>query len=496
MKKAPDTYIIIFFVVLFAGLLTHLVPVGKFQTQEVTYTENEVSKTHEVLIPESFEVITDEHGSPVRDGIGLFDADDNRGILNYLFEGLVSGSKWGTAVGVVAFILIIGGSFGIILHTGSVEAMIHAIIGRYKNSGIILIPALFILFSAGGAIFGMGESAIAFAMVIVPLMVSLGYDSITAVMVTYMATQIGFATSWMNPFSVAIAQGIAGIPVMSGSGFRIIMWIGFTVLGAFYALRYGQKIRRNPQKSSVYESDNFFRDQVRSDSPTEYRFTLGHKLVIAVIVIGMAWVIIGVSRYGYYIPEIATQFFIMGLVSGVIGVLFKLNAMGINDIAASFRTGAKEILGAALVVGMAKGIIVVLGGDQPDQANVLNTILYHTGNMLQGVPNVISAWCMYLFQSIFNFFVVSGSGQAALTMPIMAPLADIVGVTRQVAVLAYQLGDGFTNLIVPTSGALIGTLAVARIDWLVWAKFQVRLQLILVSLGSALVIIAFLMGFS
>jgi uncharacterized ion transporter superfamily protein YfcC len=215
-----------------------------------------------------------------------------------------------------------------------------------------------------------------------------------------------------------------------------------------------------------------------------------------VILAGIIWVIVGVGKYGYYIPEIATQFFIMGLVSGIIGAAFKLNKMSWNDIPDSFRHGAKEILGAALVVGMAKGIIVVLGGDDPTTPNVLNTILNGAGNLLQSVPAVLSAWGMYAFQSIFNFFVVSGSGQAALTMPIMAPLADIVEVSRQTAVLAYQLGDGFTNLIVPTSGALIGTLAVARIDWLTWAKFQIKLQAILIALSTIVIIVAYYIGFN
>ena len=201
-------------------------------------------------------------------------------------------------------------------------------------------------------------------------------------------------------------------------------------------------------------------------------------------------------KHAYYIHEIATQFFIMGLVAGIIGVIFKLNNMKINDIAESFRDGAKDLLGAALVVGMAKGIVLVLGGDSPSEPTVLNTVLFHAGQSLKGFPTYLSAWFMYVFQSVFNFFVVSGSGQAALTMPLMSPLAEIVGVTKQVAVLAFQLGDGFTNLIVPTSGALIGTLAVARLDWAKWAKFQIKFQFILFALASAFVIGAVLIGFN
>lgn len=500
MKRAPDTYVIIFCVVILAAILTYLIPQGKFDSRTITYQDGEKTRTREVLDPDSFVIATDDAGQPIRDGVKLFDdSDRGRGLLNFFFEGLVSGSKWGTAVGVIAFILIIGGAFGVILQTGAIEALIETTIQKYSNSGVILIPALFVLFSAGGAIFGMGESAMAFAMIVVPLMISLGYDSITGVMITYIATQIGFATSWMNPFSVAIGQSLSGIPVMSGAWFRIPMWIFFTLLGIGFTLYYARSIKRDPEKSLTQKSDDFFRDKLAEEHvrhPSQTALSRGHILVLLTLLFGIAWIVVGVTSYGYYLPQMSTQFFIMGLVAGIIGAIFRLNGMTVNGIAESFRAGAANILSAALVVGMAKGILIVLGGDAPTEPNVLNTILHNAGNLLKDVPGVISAWSMYVFQAIFNFFVVSGTGQATLTMPIMAPLADIVGVQRQVAVLAFQLGDGFTNMIVPTSGALIGALGVARIDWLIWARFQIKFQILLFILGSATVILGYLIGFS
>ena len=225
-------------------------------------------------------------------------------------------------------------------------------------------------------------------------------------------------------------------------------------------------------------------------------FTFGHKLVILTIVLTMAWTIWGVIAEGYYIPEIASQFFVMGLVSGIIGVVFKLNDMKVNDIAKSFDKGAAELLGAALCVGMAQGIIIILGGTSATEGTVLNTILHSIGEGMKNFPPMLSAWLMYVFQTIFNFFVVSGSGQAALTMPIMAPLADIVGVSRQVSVLAFQLGDAFSNFIVPTSGCLLGALAAARLDWGKWAKFQIKFQAVLFVFASAAMVIAVMTGFN
>ena len=200
-------------------------------------------------------------------------------------------------------------------------------------------------------------------------------------------------------------------------------------------------------------------------------------------------------KEGYYIPEIATQFFIMGLVSGAIGVIFRLNGMRINDIASAFKQGASDLVGAAIVVGMAQGIMLVLGGSSPTEPTVLNSILNGISGAFAGLSGTLAAVVMYLFQSVFNFFVVSGSGQAALTMPIMAPLADLMGVTRQTSVLAFQLGDALTNLIIPTSGCLMGSLAIARMDWSQWIKFMWKYLGVLMIMAVGALIIASLIGF-
>jgi len=332
-------------------------------------------------------------------------------------------------------------------------------------------------------------------MILVPLVIALGYDAVVGVMITYVATQIGFATSWMNPFSVAIAQGIAQVPVLSGAPFRIFMWIFFTVLGAAYTMWYGQRVKKDETRSAVYDPDDPFRHEFQDVASLDITFGIGHKLVLVSIAAAMVWVVWGVVWHAYYIPELTTQFFVMGVAAGVIGVVFKLGDMRINDIALSFKQGARDILDAAIVVGMARGIVLVLGGDDPTVPTVLNTILYGAGQVIDQVPAVVSAWFMFVFQAVFNFFVVSGTGQAALTMPLMAPLADIAGVTRQVAVLAFQLGDGFTNIIVPTSGSLIGTLAVARIEWAKWARFILGFVLVLFIGASVFVVVAVLVGY-
>ena len=491
--QVPDTYVIIFFVVVLAALLTFLVPQGFYETQDVSYMMNGVEKTRTVIKDGSFQYLLDENGNPMTVGASLFTAFEGTGFFNYMYNGIVSSS----AIEIIAFLLTVGGAFGILLKTGAIEAGIMGMINKTNGKEKFLIPVLFVLFSLGGAVFGMGEEALPFLMILAPILVAMGYDSIVAVLITYCATQIGFGTSWMNPFSVGIAQGIAGLEVFSGADFRIPMWCIFTAASCAMVMLYASKIKKDPTKSLAYNTDNYFREhnEAAFAEGNIQKFGTGHILVLLTLVATMVWVIWGVMVHGYYMAEIATQFFIMGVVAGVIGVVFKLNDMKVNDIASSFKTGAADLIGAALVVAMAQGIMQVLGGSDPTAPTVLNTVLFGISEAFAGLSGAAAAVLMYLFQSVFNFFVVSGSGQAALTMPIMAPLADLLEVSRQVAVLAFQLGDAFTNLIVPTSGCLIGSLAIAKLEWSTWCKFVWKFLAVLVVMAIGTILLATAIGF-
>ncbi|AND73194.1 MULTISPECIES: putative basic amino acid antiporter YfcC [Enterococcus] len=456
---------------------------------------DEISLTDDVLYDQFGERIYDT-SKKLHKTARVWGTDDfgGFGFLNFVFEGLVSGDKYGSAVGIAALILVVGGAFGIIMRTGAIDAGIYAFISKTRGLERLALPLLFFAFSFGGATFGMAEEVIPFSMVMVPFVIALGYDSIVAVTVTYVASQVGNATSWMSPFSVAVAQGIAGIPVLSGATFRLIMWVVITALSAGYLMIYGEKIRKNPESSLTYKSDDYFRSHLKKTTDEKKAFMLGHKLILLEMLIVLVWIVWGVTQEGYYIPEIASQFFVMGLVAGIIAVIFKLDGMRINDIASSFQSGAADLAGTAIVVGMAKGILLVLGGSDASVPSALNTILNGIGTALAGVPAAIGAWAMYIFQSLFNLVVTSNSGQAALTMPIMAPLADLVGVSRQVAVLAYQLGAGFMDAFTPVSASLIGVLGVARIEWAKWARFQIKMQGFFFVLGTIFIMIAIAIG--
>lgn len=456
---------------------------------------DEISLTDDVLYDQFGERIYDT-SKKLHKTARVWGTDDfgGFGFLNFVFKGLVSGDKYGSAVGIAALILVVGGAFGIIMRTGAIDAGIYAFISKTRGLERLALPLLFFAFSFGGATFGMAEEVIPFSMVMVPFVIALGYDSIVAVTVTYVASQVGNATSWMSPFSVAVAQGIAGIPVLSGATFRLIMWVVITALSAGYLMIYGEKIRKNPESSLTYKSDDYFRSHLKKTTDEKKAFMLGHKLILLEMLIVLVWIVWGVTQEGYYIPEIASQFFVMGLVAGIIAVIFKLDGMRINDIASSFQSGAADLAGTAIVVGMAKGILLVLGGSDASVPSALNTILHGIGTALAGVPAAIGAWAMYIFQSLFNLVVTSNSGQAALTMPIMAPLADLVGVSRQVAVLAYQLGAGFMDAFTPVSASLIGVLGVARSEWAKWARFQIKMQGFFFVLGTIFIMIAIAIG--
>lgn len=428
---------------------------------------------------------------------GIWGTDDNYGFgfLNYIFEGLVTGDRYGSAIGIVALLLVVGGSFGIIMKTGAIDAGIYAFVNNAKGFEHLALPLIFFIFSFSGATFGASEQVIPFVMIIAPFCIALGYDAITAVTITFVASQIGNATSWMSPFSIAIAQGIAGLPALSGAGFRIMMWFIITILSCGFLLMYAKKIKANPEASPSYHSDAYFRNDQSQNQERQKPFLLGHKIILLEMLLGLIWIVYGVMSLGFSIPELASQFFVMGLVSGITALVFKLDNLTVNDIAYAFTEGVSDLAPTAVVVGMAKGILLVLGGSDAGTFSALNTILFSVGNVLSHVPAIFGAWFMYIFQSLFNLVVTSNSGQAALTMPIMAPLADIIGVSRQVAVLAFQLGSGFVDAFTPVSASLVGCLAAARVDWSDWAKFQIKMQVFLFVLGTAFIFLAIAIGY-
>ncbi|QLE78952.1 putative basic amino acid antiporter YfcC [Francisella sp. Scap27] len=495
--KMPDTLLILFCIAILVSITSYFVPVGKFDTQTIKYQSNEQTLSKEVLLANSFQFKVDSSNNPKTSPVKVFSANESeKGFTNFVYEGLTSGSRDGGAISIIAFLLIIGGSFGVLLKTKVIDQSILRVVSKFQNNKIFLLPALCFIFSLGGAVFGMGEETIPFIMLLVPIFVLIGFDAITCTLAIYLATQIGFATSWMNPFSVSIAQGIAQIPILSGSLFRIILWLIFTLSISIFTVFYALRIQKKPSLSPMYQHDNVYRDSSDYSLEQTQKICTYSWLILLSLFITIIWLVYGVVELGYYIPQIATLFTILGLVTGFLAVVGKVNGMTLSTAINAFKEGAKDLLPVCLIISFAYGLIYLMGGSNPKDYTMLNTLLEYASKSISGTNEYVSALGMFYFQSIFNFFITSGSGQAALTMPIMSPLADLTGISRQIAVLAFQLGDGWTHCLMPTSATLMAVLGVARIPYGVWLKFIFKFYLYLMALSSFMIIVAVYIGYN
>lgn len=513
MKKRefPNTYVIIFGILLICAVATWFVPGGEYfqQGESLVYREVESS-------PQTWQI----------------------------FEALYSG--FSKQAGIIVFILIIGGAFWIVNSSKSIDVGISIFLEKTKKLekytllrklGVnnIVMASIITLFSLFGGVFGMSEETLAFVVVLVPLAISMGYDSIVGVCLVYVAAHVGFAGAFLNPFTVGIAQNLADIPMFSGMGYRLFCWAFLTLVLIVVVLVYAAKIRKDPTKSPVYQSDSYWRERsqggeerieyVRSRSSvvafclalavvlaftifyfqectikiaeaqysvpwllpvTALLFALvswmglrksSHLFILSLLGFTIVYLIIGVLSFGWYIGEISALFLGFGVLCGV--------SMGLspNNIVKEFLAGAKDIMSAALVVGFAAGIIIIL-----QDGKIIDTILHSMESGLGDSGKFASLSLMYGIQTVINLVIPSATAKAAITIPIMAPFADLIDLSRQAMVVAFQFGDGFTNMITPTSGVLIAALGMAKIPYSVWVKWVWKLILLLILLGFILLL--------
>jgi len=529
LRKVPHTYVIVFAIIVFAAVLTWFIPPGKYIPK--TYTENGEVKTgvqfyYEDDLPEPYQ--------------SEFDASvQTWQVFSALFKGFVKQSN------IIIFILMIGGAFWIMNQSKAIDVGIFSFLNFTKKVehtavmqrlGVdnIIFVMIMILFSIFGAVFGMSEETIAFVIILIPLAISMGYDSLTGVSLVYIGAHLGFAGAILNPFTIGIAQGLADIPLFSGIEYRMFSWLIINAVGIFFVLRYASKIRRNPKSSIMYKEDEYWRkrkEQEESEKITYYTpkiawfvyvfilvillifsflypkttLTIGnssfsfwiiplftglfaisgifslkksvHFFILLLLTYTIIFLIIGVMGYAWYVMEIATLFLALGIASGV-----SINKSA-DQIAVLFLDGVKDIMSAAIIVGLAGGIIVVL-----EDGGIIDSILYGLSKAMGNFGDVASVSVMYMIQTVINIVIPSGSAKAAITMPIMAPFSDLIGISRQATVMAFQFGDGFTNMITPTSGILIAVLGIAKIPYQKWVKFVWPLIVTLIIIGFLLLI--------
>ncbi len=452
--RVPNTYLLIFSILGFIAILTWIIPGGKY--------ERMMMNGREVVVPNSFKYV-ESHPQ------GFFDLFISP-LKGFVEAGLIIG-----------FVLIVGGAFNVLAKTDAITSLITRLAKAHKNSPTLrklFIPVLMLMFSLGGATFGMNEEIIPFVLIIVPICLALGYDSIVGVAIPLIGAHIGFASAFLNPFNVGIAQGIAEVPLFSGIGYRVICWAISTLVAILFLLWYVRKLSKNPEISPMYKEDEERRRNEHFEEVynSNNHFSIRHKIVLIAFALSLLMLVVGVIEFHWYIEEIAGMFFIMGIVVGIIGGLKS------DDLIKAFVEGAKDLVGTALIIALARATLVL-----SRDANIIDTILYGLSPYIESSSPILASQKMFIVQAIINFFVHSGSGQAALTMPIMAPLSDLAGVTRQTAILAFQFGE-YTNIIIPTSAVTMGALSMARVPWDRWAKWVLPLMIILFILGFILLI--------
>jgi uncharacterized ion transporter superfamily protein YfcC len=371
------------------------------------------------------------------------------------------------AADIVFFIFVIGGVFGILERTGTIPAVLHAVLERLRHRWALLTVVLMLLIGIGGSTLGMGEEFIPLVPIFLVVAREIRCDRVYGTALVYVAGAVGFAAATTNPFTVNIAQSIAGLPLNSAMGFRIVFFVCCMAVTLGYVLRYGARVRSNPSASYVADVD-FELDEAAEPPP----LNRGHVATVVACVAIFAFILWAVQARGWWLPEMAGGFILMGLVAVIVA------RMPVAQATRAVVRGMEEMTVAALVVGFARAVTVVL-----EDGLILDTLVASSAALLSGVPRLVAAEGMLLFQTILNFFIPSGSGQAAVTMPLMAPLADVLGLTRQTAVFAFTCGDGFSNMVIPTSGILMASLGLAGVPYERWLRFMLPLlgQLLLVA---------------
>jgi len=448
--KIPHTYVLLISLTVLAAILTWVVPAGRY--------ERAVDRGRTLIDPASFHAV---QAQPA----GIFE------VLLAFPKALVE------VADIIFYIFIIGGTFGVLNRTGLIQGGIQALVKRIGGRQALIVPVLTLVFAVGGGTIGIAEETLVFLPALLLLARSLGYDSLTAGGIALVGANAGFAAAFMNPFTVGVAQGIVGLPLFSGIGFRVVLWVVMTTVTIIFLSRYAARVKANPGISLMREFD--LKREAGAPRDEDVLFTRRHVAVLVVTVAALIVLVLGAIRWHWGLLQLSGLFFGLAIAAGPIG------GLSLDDTARSFIQGAQDMTYAGLVVGLARGSLVILR-----DANVIDTLTHAMAAVVGRWPSSISVIGIYLMQNLLHFIVPSGSGQAAVSMPILAPLGDLVGITRQTNVLAYQLGNGLTNVFIPTQGYFMAALGILKIPWEKWVRWLLPLLLIWLALGMAAVVIA------
>lgn len=453
--RIPHTLVLLFGMMVAALVLTWMLPAGSFDTE------------------------LNEHGREVVVA-GTFHTVDDAPSLTPLSLFTVVPRALADAHEIIFFVLIIGGVLAIIRRTGTIDAFLGWLLNHFGGRiGWLIFAGLF-AFGAASSTFGMGEEYIPIVALLVSLCVALRVDTVTAIAVMIVGYGIGFGAATLNPFTVLIAQDIAGLQPGSGLWLRVAVFLPLLAIGFHHVYRYALAVQRDPHASFVYGIE-----EAQPPAPVGYpALTRTHAAVLGTLGAALVMLVVGIVAWGWYLNELSALFFGLGVVTAVIA---RLDA---DETAKTFGTGAAELAMTGLLIGFARSIALLL-----EDGQVLHTVVHGLSLPLQAVGTEVAAVGMLAVQSLMNLFIPSGSGQAFVTMPVMAPIGDLVGVSRQVSVLAYQFGDGFMNMIVPTNPILMSILGLAGIPYDRWFSFIWPLILKLLAASAVILVGAVFFGY-
>ena len=467
--KIPHVFTLLTGVVFGCSLLTFVIPSGEYERE----TRSVGGHDRTVVVPDTYTTLPKHYS-----GKGLLVQDEVAGQASPVsLEGFLSAIPRGMveAADIIFFIFIIGGVFGILQATGTIPAVLGSVLNRLRSSWRLLTIVLMTAIGIGGSTLGMGEEFIPLVPIFLIVAKEISCDRIFGVALVYVAGAVGFAAATTNPFTVNIAQEIAWLPLNSAMSFRLLFFVACMTVTLVYMLRYGSRIRRDPS-TSLMAGDDF---ELPGDDIEPPTLRTAHVVILVACIAIFVFILYAVQEMGWWLTQMAGGFILMGLVATAVARL------PVREATRAAVRGMEEMTVAALVVGFARGITVVL-----EEGQILDTLIFSAAAVLQHVPRYVAAEGMLVFQAILNFFIPSGSGQAAVTMPLMAPLADVLGLTRQTAVFAFTCGDGFSNTVIPTSGILMASLGLAHVPYDRWLRFMAPLLLQLLVLAAAFMAIA------
>lgn len=449
--KFPSAYTILFLLIATVALLTWIVPAGQYDRAMNEDLGREVPIT------------------------GTYKATDGnpQGVVDVLMapiDGFYDHNSYeAAAIDVSLFILVIGGFLGLVTKTGAIDAGIERVTARLEGREELMIPILMALFAAGGTVYGMAEESLPFYTLLVPVMMAARFDPLVAAATVLLGAGIGTLGSTINPFATVIAANAAGIPFTDGIVLRVLMLVIGWVICVGYVMRYAKMVRADQTKSIVYDKYEENKAHFLGNQTGELLdFTTTRKIILAIFAASFGVMIYGVSVAGWWMAEISAMFLGSTILIGLIA------RMSEEEFTTSFIDGARDLLGVALIIGIARGIVVVM-----DRGMITDTILFAAENAVTGLSSIVFINVMFLLEILLSFLVPSSSGLAVLTMPIMAPLADFAGVGRELVVTAYQSASGLVNLMTPTSAVVMGGLAIARVPYVRWVKWVAPLLAIL-----------------